>query len=56
MLNACTGKWQVTAKKQTCELFYRTIRNLTPEQASAKCNTGAVTRSLRELQKPIEGI
>lgn len=55
-LNACTQKWQVTAKKQTCELFYRTIRNLTPEQASAKCNTGTVTRSLRELQKPIEGI
>ena len=55
-LNACTQKWQVTAKKQTCELFYRTIRNMTPEQASAKCNTGTVTRSLRELQKPIEGI
>ena len=55
-LNACMQKWQVTAKKQTCELFYRTIRNLTPEQASAKCNTGTVTRSLRELQKPIEGI
>lgn len=55
-LNACTQKWQVTAKKQTCELFYRTIRNLTPEQASAKCNTGAVTRSLRELQKPLDEI
>ncbi|OAI84651.1 hypothetical protein [Pseudomonas putida] len=51
-LNACTQKWQVTAKKQTCELFYRTIRNMTPEQASAKCNTGSVTRELRELQKP----
>ncbi|MDU9392172.1 hypothetical protein [Pseudomonas sp. zfem002] len=53
-LNACTQKWQVTAKKQTCELFYRTIRNMTPEQASAKCNTGTVTRSLRNLQKPAE--
>jgi len=52
-LNACTQKWQVTAKKQTCELFYRTIRNMTPEQASAKCNTGPVTRELRELQKPL---
>ena len=51
-LDACTQKWQVTAKKQTCELFYRTIREMTPEQASAKCNTGAVTRELRELQKP----
>lgn len=55
-LNACTQKWQVTAKKQTCELFYRTIRQMTPEQASAKCNTGAVTRELRELQKPAEEI
>lgn len=55
-LNACTQKWQVTAKKQTCELFYRTIREMTPEQASAKCNTGAVTRKLRELQKPVEEI
>ena len=53
-LEACTQKWQVTAKKQTCELFYRTIREMTPEQASAKCNTGAVTRELRELQKPVE--
>lgn len=53
-LEACTQKWQVTAKKQTCELFYRTIREMTPEQASAKCNTGAVKRELRELQKPVE--
>lgn len=55
-LNACTQKWQVTAKKQTCELFYRTIREMTPEQASAKCNTGAVTRELRNLREPIEDI
>lgn len=55
-LNACTQKWQVTAKKQTCELFYRTIREMTPEQASAKCNTGAMTRELRELQKPAEAL
>jgi hypothetical protein len=53
-LDACTSKWQVTQKKQTCELFYRTIRKLTPEQAAAKCNTGAVTRSLRDLRKPLE--
>ena len=50
-LGACTQKWQVTAKKQTCELYFRTIRNMTPEQASAKCNTGEVTRTLRDLQK-----
>ena len=53
-LEACTGKWQVTQKKQTCELFYRTIRELTPEQATAKCNSGPVTRSLRDLRKPLE--
>ncbi|MDH0733355.1 hypothetical protein N5F23_22795 [Pseudomonas sichuanensis] len=53
-LDACSTKWQVTQKKQTCELFYRTIRTMTPEQAAAKCNTGAVTRSLRDLRKPLE--
>ncbi|KNX80159.1 hypothetical protein DA83_11945 [Pseudomonas sp. 250J] len=53
-LQACTSKWQVTQKKQTCELFYRTIRDMTPEQAAAKCNTGTVTRSLRDLRKPLE--
>ncbi|PAV93829.1 hypothetical protein WR25_01179 [Diploscapter pachys] len=53
-LDACTSKWQVTQKKQTCELFYRTIREMTPEQAAAKCNTGTVTRSLRDLRKPVE--
>ncbi|MEO4048708.1 hypothetical protein AAFN46_16640 [Pseudomonas sp. CAU 1711] len=39
-LNACTEKWQVTDKVQTCELFYTSIRNLTPEQAQAKCSSG----------------
>jgi hypothetical protein len=37
-LNACTQKWQVTDQVQTCELFYTSIRNLTPEQAQAKCS------------------
>ncbi|GLR15129.1 hypothetical protein GCM10007907_39190 [Chitinimonas prasina] len=36
-LNTCTHKWQVTDKVQTCELFYTSIRNLTPQQAQAKC-------------------
>ena len=53
-LDACSTKWQVTQKKQTCELFFRTIRKYTPEQAAAKCNTGSVTRSLRDLAKPME--
>ncbi|MBP9962081.1 MAG: hypothetical protein KBF07_08850, partial [Pseudomonas sp.] len=55
-LNACTQKWQVTAKTQTCELFYRSIREMTPEQAAAKCNTDAVRRSLQTLQQPLEEI
>ena len=38
-LNSCTQKWQVTDKVQTCELFYTSIRNLTPPQAQAKCTT-----------------
>ncbi|GLO28416.1 MULTISPECIES: hypothetical protein [Pseudomonas] len=53
-LDACSTKWQVTQKKQTCELFFRTIRKYTPEQAAAKCNTGSVSRSLRDLAKPME--
>lgn len=39
-LNSCTSKWQVTNKVQTCELFYTSVRSLTPEQAQAKCTTG----------------
>ncbi|WP_455925580.1 hypothetical protein [Pseudomonas putida] len=37
-LNACTQKWQVTDKLQSCELFYTTIRKDTPEQAQALCS------------------
>ncbi|WP_225580666.1 hypothetical protein [Pseudomonas sp. PDM16] len=36
-LNACTQKWQVTDKTQTCELFYTSVRNLTPVQAKTAC-------------------
>ncbi|MFJ4111021.1 hypothetical protein [Pseudomonas sp. NPDC089758] len=53
-LEACSNKWQVTQKKQTCELFFRTVRKYPPEQAAAKCNTGVVTRALRDLRAPIE--
>ncbi|MBO9551694.1 hypothetical protein [Pseudomonas sp.] len=53
-LEACSTKWQVTQKKQTCELFFRTVRNYMPEQAAAKCNTGEMTRSLRDLRKPVD--
>lgn len=37
VLSACSEKWQVTDKLQTCELFYTSVRNLTPEAAQAKC-------------------
>lgn len=36
-LNACTQKWQVTDKLQTCELFFVSVRKLKPEDAEAKC-------------------
>lgn len=39
-LNACTTKWQVTEKVQTCELFFTSVRNLKPEEAAAKCKAG----------------
>lgn len=38
-LDACTQKWLVTDKGQTCELFYTSIRKLPPAQAKAKCET-----------------
>ena len=37
VLSACSEKWQVTEKLQTCELFYTSVRNLAPEAAQAKC-------------------
>ncbi|WP_068829923.1 hypothetical protein [Pseudomonas sp. BMS12] len=40
-LNTCTSKWQVSDKEQTCELFYTSIRELTPAQAQAKCSAGS---------------
>ncbi|WP_426143984.1 hypothetical protein [Pseudomonas sp. DWP3-1-2] len=52
-LSACMQKWQVTDKVKTCELFYTAERDLTAEQAAAKCSTGDVTRSLQQLQKPL---
>ena len=31
LLKACLNTWQVTRKEQTCELFYTSVRHLTPE-------------------------
>ncbi|PAU62755.1 hypothetical protein [Pseudomonas sp. PICF141] len=51
-LKSCTQTWQVTQKEKTCELFYTSIRNLTPEQAVAKCTTTAVKSQLKQLKSP----
>ncbi|VVN05596.1 hypothetical protein PS619_03551 [Pseudomonas fluorescens] len=52
-LNSCTQTWQVTQKVKTCELFYTSIRNLTPEQAAAKCTTTAIKSQLKQLKAPL---
>ena len=49
-LKACMNTWQVTRKEQTCELFYTSVRNLTPEQANAKCATPAIKAQLKQLK------
>ncbi|WP_460144634.1 hypothetical protein [Pseudomonas sp. S2_A02] len=51
-LKSCTQTWQVTQKEKTCELFYTSIRNLTPEQAVAKCATTTVKSQLKQLKTP----
>jgi hypothetical protein len=43
----------VTQKVKTCELFYTSIRNLTPEQAVAKCATTPIKAQLKQLQAPL---
>jgi hypothetical protein len=52
LLQACMNTWQVTRKEQTCELFYTSVRNLTPEQANAKCATPPIKAQLRQLKSP----
>jgi hypothetical protein len=51
-LKSCTQTWQVTQKEKTCELFYTSIRDLTPEQAVAKCATTPIKAQLNPLQAP----
>ncbi|WP_085656732.1 hypothetical protein [Pseudomonas sp. B11(2017)] len=53
LLNSCTQTWQVTQKVKTCELFYTSIRNLTPEQAAAKCATAPIKTQLKALKEPL---
>jgi hypothetical protein len=52
LLTSCTQTWQVTQKEKTCELFYTSIRNLTPADAAAKCATPPVQSQLQQLQAP----
>jgi hypothetical protein len=58
LLKACMNTWQVTRKEQTCELFYTSVRNLSPEKANAKCATPAIKAQLRQLKNaaPAPGI
>ncbi|VVN85833.1 hypothetical protein [Pseudomonas fluorescens] len=51
-LNSCTQTWQVTRKEKTCELFYTSIRSLTPEQAVAKCAMPTIKSQLTQLKVP----
>ncbi|MDO7897356.1 hypothetical protein [Pseudomonas citrulli] len=53
LLNQCTQTWQVTQKEKTCELFYTTIRKLTPEEAAKTCDTPAIKTQLPQLKAPM---
>ena len=55
-LKSCTQTWQVTQKEKTCELFYTSIRDLTPEQAAAKCATPPIQSQLKQLKAPVTEI
>lgn len=52
-LASCKQNWQVTNKAKTCELFYVKVRELTQAQAETKCQSSSVSRSLKQLQKPL---
>jgi hypothetical protein len=51
-LKSCTQTWQGTQKGKTCELFYTSIRDLTPDQAAAKCATPPIKSQLKQLKAP----
>lgn len=52
-LRSCTQTWQVAQAEKTCELFYTSIRNLTPENAVAKCATAPIKTQLKQLKAPV---
>ncbi len=49
-LNTCRQTWQVARKEKTCELFYTSIRNLSPQQAAGKCATASIVSQLKQLK------
>jgi len=51
-LRSCTQTWQVAQKDKTCELFYTSIRNLTPQQAAGKCASATIQAQLKQLKAP----
>jgi hypothetical protein len=52
-LNQCTQTWQVTQKEKTCELFYTSVRKLTPAEAATKCAAPAIKSQLQQLKVPM---
>ncbi|MHB2244304.1 hypothetical protein [Pseudomonas monsensis] len=53
LLNSCTQTWQVTQKVKTCELFYTSIRNLSQQDAAAKCASTPIKAQLQQLKAPL---
>ncbi|WP_223454676.1 MULTISPECIES: hypothetical protein [unclassified Pseudomonas] len=51
-LNTCRQTWQVARKEKTCELFYTSVRNLSPQQAAGKCATASIVSQLKQLKTP----
>ncbi|MFJ4251741.1 hypothetical protein C2E19_24980 [Pseudomonas sp. DTU12.3] len=52
-LNNCMQTWQVTQKVKTCELFYTSIRDLSADQAAAKCATPPIKAQLQQLKSAL---
>ncbi|WP_347902030.1 hypothetical protein [Pseudomonas purpurea] len=52
LLKSCTQTWQVTDKVKTCELFFTSVRNLTPEEAQTQCASTPIKTQLDQLKAP----
>jgi hypothetical protein len=53
LLKACLNTWQARRKEQTCELFFTSVRSLSPEKANAKCATPAIKAQLKQLKSEV---